>query len=468
MRRYFNRLWVRLSLFSTLMVLVGVLLVGLGSLVLSRNEFLESFIENRIRADGGLVDQLAIYYKEHNNWQGVSTLIDQFDPPPIRGPNGAWAVTFADQSGVVLYDPHGDTTGQTLTADQIADAITITVDSQIRGYIRLERINVPPPPNVPESLQPFIFRELSTLLLILAVLVGTVGIIAGIILSRSLSAPLNELVKTVRQFGNQNFSIRAKVWGSEEVVAAATAFNNMADAMEQAESVRRNLVADVAHELRTPLAVLQANLQAILDGVYPNNEEELKKLMEQTELLGHLVTDLHDLAQLEAKQRPVNLDTIDLTKVVNSTTRQFEAVAANHQLDLCIAVPPQPLTIQGDPSRIQQIVNNLVQNAMVNTPPGGKVEVSLSQEDHHAVLKVADNGTGIRPEHLPHVFERFYRIDRSRSRATGGAGLGLAIVKAIADLHGGDVAVASSGVPGQGATFSVSLPLAPDEQTSAS
>ncbi len=460
MRRYINRFWIRLSIISTMMVLIGVLLVGLGSLILTRNELLVSFIDGRIRAEGGLLDQLAIYYHDNGNWDGVDTLINEFDPPLIRGPSGGWSLTFADESGKVIFDPHSGTVGQQLTREQETESIPVYVDGRIRGFVRLARFNVPPPPEkFPESLQPFIFRQVSQLLLILAAVGGIVGILAGILLSRGLTAPLNELAKSVQEFGSSNLSKRARVWGSEEVVAVASAFNNMAEALETAELQRRNMVADVAHELRTPLTVLQANLQAILDGVYPTSPEEMQKLMEQTELLSHLVNDLHELAQLEARQLPLHLDKVDLDKLVDSTARKFEAIAQKQEIDLKISVPEHAIAVQGDANRLQQVVNNLTQNALTFTPAGGTVSVSLTQKPDQALIVVQDSGSGIAAEYLPHVFERFYRIDRSRSRATGGAGLGLAIVKAIVEMHNGQVAVVSDGIPGHGATFTVMLPL---------
>jgi signal transduction histidine kinase len=459
MRHYVNRFWIRLSIVSTLMVLIGVLLVGLASIILTRNELLVPFIEGRIRSEGGLLDQLTIYYREHGNWTGVETLINEFDPPLIRGPSGGWSLTFANEVGTVLFDPHTGTVGKQLTMEQLADSLAVNVDGRTRGYVRLEHFNVPPPEKLPESLQPFIFRQLSQILLILAGVGGILGISAGVLLSRGLTAPLNDLAKTVQEFGAKNFSKRAKVSGSEEVVAVASAFNEMADALEAAEMTRRNMVADVAHELRTPLTVLQANLQAILDGVYSASPEEMHKLMEQTELLSHLVNDLHVLAQLEAKQLPLFPDKVDLAKLVDSTAHKFEPIATTNHIDLQIEVPPQEVPIKADANRIQQVVNNLVQNALTFTPSGGKVSVSLSQQNHDALIVVKDTGGGISAEHLPHVFERFYRVDRSRSRTTGGAGLGLAIVKAIVDMHGGETRVDSSGIPGEGSTFRIRLPL---------
>src|SRR5262245_43638671 len=158
MRRYVNRFWIRLSIISTMMVLIGVLLVGLGSLILTRNELLVSFIDGRIRAEGGLLDQLVTYYREHGDWNGVDTLINEFDPPLIRGPSGGWSLTFADEVGKIIFDPHSDTVGQHLTFDERAESIPVNVDGRIRGFVRLARFNIPPPPDkVFESFQPFIF-----------------------------------------------------------------------------------------------------------------------------------------------------------------------------------------------------------------------------------------------------------------------------------------------------------------------
>jgi two-component system OmpR family sensor kinase/two-component system sensor histidine kinase BaeS len=239
----------------------------------------------------------------------------------------------------------------------------------------------------------------------------------------------------------------------------------MTGQLEQAEIVRRNLVADAAHELRTPLSVLQGNLRAILDDVYTLDKSEIARLYDQTRLLGRLVDDLRELAQAETGQLQLNLAPIDLAKLVQDTAATFGPVAEAAEITLSVESPDRLASVQADAARMGQVLHNLLDNALRHTPAGGTITLRAGCEEHpqnegaYCWLAVQDTGDGISAEDLPHVFDRFYKADRARSRATGGAGLGLAIVRAIVEAHGGQISVASDGVPGQGSTFTVRLPL---------
>jgi two-component system OmpR family sensor kinase len=285
---------------------------------------------------------------------------------------------------------------------------------------------------------------------------------SGVLTSRSLTAPLSHLAEAARAIGARDLSRRVEVAGSDEMVEVAQAFNDMAAGLEGAETLRRNLIADVAHELRTPLSVLQGNLRAILDDVYPLDKSEVARLYDQTRLLSRLVNDLHELAQAEARQLQLNLQTIDLVRLVQDTVATFEPVAEAEEVTLSVQIPSGLLPIQVDSARITQVLHNLLSNALRYTPAGGTISVHAGcevGEGREVWLAVQDTGEGILPEDLPHIFDRFYRADPARSRARGGAGLGLAIVRAIVEAHGGQVSAASDGLPGHGSTFTVYLPL---------
>jgi signal transduction histidine kinase len=246
--------------------------------------------------------------------------------------------------------------------------------------------------------------------------------------------------------------------GTDEVAAVALAFNEMADQLQAAETLRRNLMADVAHELRTPLSVLQGNLRAILDDVYPLDKSEVTRLYTQSRLLSRLVNDLHELAQAEAGQLSLNLTPTDLRPLLRETIEIFTPMAEDDaitlQAQLATTLPAVPV----DAVRLRQVLHNLLANALRHTPAGGTVTVASAATAAALTITIRDSGEGIAPEHLPHLFDRFYRADRARARDTGGAGLGLAIVRAIVQAHGGTVTAHSAGM-GQGSTFVVTLPL---------
>lgn len=242
------------------------------------------------------------------------------------------------------------------------------------------------------------------------------------------------------------------------MVAVARAFNEMATDLEQAEDLRRNLLADVAHELRTPLSVIQGNLRAILDEVYPLDPSEIARLYEQTRLLSRLVNDLHELAQAEANKLPLNLKETDLKALIQINSETFRPGAETKGVALHTNLPETLPSVRVDTSRLTQVLQNLLANGLRHTPDGGTITLSANAAADSVRLAISDTGEGILPEHLPHIFDRFYRADLARSRDKGGAGLGLAIARAIIEAHGGTLTASSEGVPGKGSTFTIQLP----------
>lgn len=314
------------------------------------------------------------------------------------------------------------------------------------------------PEDVTERLNELAITMIPRTLVRIGFSAGLVGIVAGFLLSRNLTAPLRKLEVAAREIGAQNLSRRVTIKkGSDEILAVAAAFNDMAEKLENAESLRQNLLADVAHELRTPLTVLQGNLRAILDDVYPLDKDEVARLYEQTRHLTHLVDDLHELAQAEAHRLPLNKQEINTANLVKEAVAVFEPLAETQGVKLRVELLGKIPVVEADRSRLTQALHNLISNAIRHTTAGETITVQVEKVDSHLHLRVIDNGEGIAAEHLAHVFERFYRTDRSRSRDEGGTGLGLAIVRALIEAHGGQVLVESKGL-GEGSIFTLLLP----------
>lgn len=341
----------------------------------------------------------------------------------------------------------------------ISSLIILAVGLMVLVGIALYQLGIitggPPPDDIP------LLVRLFNGLIVTALISGVVGIIAGVWVSRTMAAPLDHLAEAAQAIGAKDLSRRVEVQGSQEVMAVAHAFNEMAAALQSAEAVRRNLIADVAHELRTPLTVLQGNLQAILDDVYPLDKEEVARLYDQTRLLIRLVNDLHELAQAETAQLPLQTQPVDLRQLVHNVIVTFTPLAEDAGIQLQTELPAAAPTIPADEARLSQALHNLLSNALRHTPPGGSITISLAVETEQLRLSVRDTGSGIAAEHLPHVFDRFYRTDKGRSRDAGGAGLGLAIVKAIVVAHGGRVQAMSRG-RGHGSAFILTLPMKPE------
>lgn len=328
------------------------------------------------------------------------------------------------------------------------------------GYLLRPAPAVPPPPPDTEQAQArrALFLHYRNRGLLITIAVGsTLGIAAGVWMSRRLTAPLEELAEGTQAISAGRFSYRVAERGSQELRTLAQSFNAMAAALESAERQRQNLLADVAHELRTPLTVLQSNLRAILDDVYTLDKSEVARLYDQTRHLSRLVNDLHELAQAEARQLPLDRRPVDLNEVVQAAVELLEPVAELEGIHLDTRLPGHPVMVNGDGARLMQICQNLLSNALRHTPAGGTITVTVEATGDEASLTVADTGDGIEPGHLPHVFDRFYRTSQARDRDSGGTGLGLAIVRALVEAHGGRVSAHSPG-QGQGSTFRAIFP----------
>lgn len=286
------------------------------------------------------------------------------------------------------------------------------------------------------------------------------GFILSMVMSQSITRPISELAEAVKAIGQRNLGYRVATKGSQELQDLAQSFNRMAAELENAEITRRNLMADVAHELRTPLAVLDGNLRAMLDGVHNPNEEEIGLLYEQTHHLNRLVEDLRELSLAEANQLFLDRQEVDLVHLLKETVAHFELLAQEQDIQLSTELD-QPLFHPGlDEYRLRQVLHNLLSNAFRHTPRKGHIVISAKRlsEEGAVELAVRDSGTGIQPDELAHIFNRFYRTAESASQDRNGSGLGLAIAKALVEAMGGSIFAQSAGKD-QGSTFTIRFPL---------
>ncbi len=304
------------------------------------------------------------------------------------------------------------------------------------------------------------WRDLPENLFESIVLAAAVGIAGGVAASWILVAPITKLAKAAQAIGAGDLSARVELKrNSTEIDALAHAFNKMAADLQHAANLRNNLMADVSHELRTPLTVLEGNLRAALDHVYELDDEQIANLYEQTRHLIRLVNELRELTLAEAAQLPLDPQPFDLRLLVQETVAVFEPLAEEQQIKLLINLPANLPLVSADRSRIRQVLHNLLVNALRHTPAAGQITLAALPVAGRVRLTMQDTGEGIDPQHIEHIFDRFYRTDPSRTRETGGSGLGLAIVKAIVEAHGGRASASSAGA-GKGTIFTIDLPLA--------
>jgi len=296
---------------------------------------------------------------------------------------------------------------------------------------------------------------------------GTAGLLAvavGLVLARRLSHPLQELHDAVTRVAGGDFQQEVGPRGVGELEDVASAFNSMAHRLRESERQRQELLAAIAHELRTPLSIIEGNLEAMLDGVRAPTPDLIATLHTQSALLSQLITDLRDLSLADARQLSLRRRSVDLAVLCQESVDAMKVWTDERKVSTSVRVEGET-TAAVDPDRLRQVVQNLLHNAVRFTPAGGQVTVIVKEEtvdqDRWVTVEVEDDGPGIPAEDLSRIFEPFYRVDPSRSRASGGTGMGLAVVKLLVEVHGGSVRAENR--PAGGSRFIVQLPASPAE-----
>ncbi len=311
-----------------------------------------------------------------------------------------------------------------------------------------------------EQLTAEAFRQAEETSLALAV---TAAVIAAIVVSVFVSGRIASTVRRMnlaaRRIASGRYGERVPIGEPDELGKLAESFNSMAAALESDERRRLELIGNVAHELRTPIANLQGYLEGMVDGVVTPSDEMWNFLLSETGRLKRLVEDLQELSRAEAHQLPLTIRPIDVLRPLETAVARLRPSFEEKGISVEANVPPSLPDVLADEDRVVQVSTNLLTNALRYSPPGGRVAVSGTVTDGEAVIAVRDTGIGIAPEHMPHLFERFYRVDKARSRAAGGSGIGLTIARSLVEAMGGRMWAESPGL-GKGATFIFTLPLA--------
>ncbi|HNS52283.1 MAG TPA: ATP-binding protein [Anaerolineae bacterium] len=461
-------LWVKLLAGYLVVALAGVGLVALLANRATARQ-LEVYVSQgkQARAER-LAPTLAGYFSETGNWTGVdawlagegATLLQSagrgMGPGRGQASMAAERVVVADAEGLVVADSGGSLVGKRLSDAEKALGTAIRSAGQQVGTLLL-----PAEVGAYASLESTFLRNVNRSLLWAGLGAAALALALGAVLARQLTAPLRSLTHAARRLAGQGSGPahaevveQVEVRSRDEIGELGLAFNQMSAALAQQERLRRNLTADIAHELRTPLSVIRGDLEALLDGVYLPTPEALASLHEETLLLSRLVDDLRALALAEAGQLRLERRAADLGEVLSGVVEAFAQQAESQGQALRLDLPPGPLRTEVDSQRIRQVVANLVSNALRHAAvPGSQVVVSARQGPGEVEVAVADSGPGIPPAELGHVFDRFWRGEQGRA---GGSGLGLAIARELVSAHGGQIWVESS--PGHGTVFRFSLP----------
>jgi two-component system sensor histidine kinase BaeS len=419
--------------------------------------------------------ELARYYQFAGTWDGVQPQLVQWSNLYNM------RIVLTDNSGIVLADSEGKLTGTRYTSKEPGQPV-LTFPQRFGGFMMGGQPTTPPAQTTAPvigtsaagilhiihnddtdinltSLQ-ITYKTIGRFFLWGGLLAVAIALLLTFILSRYILAPVKSLANATMKFGKGDFSHRVDFKDKGEMGELGRSFNTMADDLERNERLRRNMVADVAHELRTPLSNLRGYLEAISDGLVKPDEATVHSLSEEVSSLSRLVDDLQELSLADAGELKLVFQREDISKLIRDTVTALQAEAAAKRLTLSASLPATLPELNIDSHRIKQILYNLLDNALAHTGPEGRITVTAWEEEDRVYVSIADTGEGIPAEDLPLIFERFYRVDKSRTRSTGGTGLGLTIVKRLVEAHGGRIDVRSK--PGQGATFTFSLPISKD------
>jgi heavy metal sensor kinase len=282
--------------------------------------------------------------------------------------------------------------------------------------------------------------------------------LGGLFLASRVLKPVEQITKTAQEIEESDLSRRITVKNDDELGRLASTLNDMIGRLEAAFSRQRQFTADASHELRTPLAIMQAEATLALskERSEADYRKSLETISQESAYMSSVIGKLLFLARSDAGKEQLNFEDVELKELITQLSTNVEALAADKGIKFSVDAP-ENLLVYGDKVKIRQLFINILENAVRYTPEGGYISVSILKKDKNAVIAISDTGIGIPAEHLPHIFERFYRVDKARSRADGGVGLGLAIAKYIADSHNGKIEVASQ--IGKGTTFTITLPL---------
>lgn len=462
-----------------LMVLLSVALVACLMYLSMAREFQHYISRGASIYVARVEDGLSEFYSRERSWDGVQRVVDM-----LLIPGGNSRLVVADGSGTIVGDTGDALLGQdagqlgldggtsiAVAGEEVGKLYAMLPAAAVsgKGFRRgLPGTHLPGADEAPHMdilERNFLSNVNRSLWLAILIAVG-VAVILGLVLTRRITRPLQALAAGARQIAGGHLGHRVELSSRDEVGEVAESFNAMARSLDENEQARRRLMADIAHELATPLTVIEGTVDGILDGVFQPDAEHLGSVKEQTVLLTRLISDLRDISLAESGQLKLERAPTDMVELVGRKVSQAELAAREKGIRLELKAAPGLPAVNVDAGRMEQVVANLLTNAVRHTPGGESITVSMRTVDADAahrvdgpslVMSVADTGEGIAPEHLPYVFERFYRAETARSRAGGGAGLGLAIARQMVQAHGGRVWVESQ--PGQGSTFYVALPL---------
>jgi signal transduction histidine kinase len=446
-------LTLKLTLAFMAVSLTGIALVALLVWGITLTEF-NRFIQDRALTD--FASAATSYYQTHGSWVGVEAALSQqglistpgqqaggSNPPPPP-------IILTDSQGQVIIAAGSSHHGGQAPANSSQQKIAITVNNQPVGYVQMAG----GPPS-PDPIEARYLARTNTALVLAALGAILIAVLLGLLLARSITRPVRDLTAAAGALAQGTLNQKVQVRSQDELGELTKTFNKMSSDLENANALRRQMTADIAHDLRTPLAVITGYLEGLKDGVIKPSPQRFSTMYDEALYLQRLIEDLRTLSLADAGELSLVLQPIQPGELVERLAASYQHQADQNAVRLSVSIEPDLPAIQADPERMQQALSNLVSNALRFTPAGGQISLLARREDDTVRLDVQDSGSGIAADVLPHIFERFYQGDAARQE--GGSGLGLAIAKSIIELQGGKISAASGGV-GAGSVFSIQMP----------
>jgi two-component system sensor histidine kinase BaeS len=447
-------LTVKLTLAFLLVGLIGASLVALLVAQRTRSEF-DRFLSERDQSV--LVDALSHYYAEHGSWAGVRDMLESTSPLDYY----SHGVALLDANGTVVLGNRGYDVGQNILAGARSSGVAIQANNQTVGYV-LPVGSRPPPTGADGRPMPSpdvaFLQRVTWASAVSAGIAALIALVLGLLLARTLTQPLRELTTATQSMARGKLDQRVMVRSRDEIGVLATSFNQMSADLARASQLRKQMTADLAHDLRTPLSILRGYTEGLQDGRLEGSPKIYTVMHGEVEHLQRLVEDLRVLSLADAGELPLHRRAVDPAALLERTGLAYIVQAEQHGVALRVEAPEGLPSIAVDTDRMTQVLNNLVSNALRYTSEG-EIVLAAAADDGHVHLRVSDTGAGIAQDDLPFIFDRFYRADKARQRTDNNqSGLGLAIAKAIVEAHGGTLSAASA--LGSGTTFTIDLDAA--------
>ncbi|MBN1316499.1 MAG: HAMP domain-containing protein [Anaerolineales bacterium] len=431
--------------------LVAVILVAIFAQTTTVQEY------NRLRIDqirSNFISAAEEYYLEHDSWIGVFDTLRQAPPKP----GGAEPMLFVlvDQNGKIIVPGGPFRMGDQAPANLVEKGTDINLNGEVVGTVL--PIDAPPPREPAEETY---LSNINQALIRTGLISIAIALLLGTLLARTITRPMRELTRATRAMAQGELEQCVSIRSQDEMGELASSFNQMSADLARANRLRREMTADIAHDLRSPLAVIRGYAEALRDGDLPPTQETFQVIYQEVEQLNRLVDDLRTLSLADAGELALNRVAVQPRYLLERAASAHTPRANQSGIKLQVEEEENVSQVLVDPERIAQVLDNLVTNAIRYTGGKGCITLSAGQHDHSVYLSVQDTGPGITPEDIPRVFDRFYRGDSARQTDEGESGLGLAIAKSLVELHGGTISVQSN--PGEGTTFTILLPSIPSE-----